>query len=85
MPDYSIDPMSIPVISAADVLEKASTRAMLGKDIVIGTASEGIGDQFFVPAMGRDGRCVRAHHRRGDAECRQAVYLGWIPLSYSRS
>jgi diguanylate cyclase len=51
--DYSIDPASIPVISAADVLAgRFDPRNITGKDIVIGASAEGI-DQYFIPGTGR--------------------------------
>ena len=44
-PDYSTDPSSVPVIAAADILNgHFDPNQIKGKDVVIGTASEGIGD-----------------------------------------
>ena len=54
MLDYSIDPSSVPVIAAADVLAGRFNPGMVkGKDVIIGTSSEGIGDQYFLPGWGR--------------------------------
>lgn len=54
MLDYSIDPSSVPVIAAADVLAgRFDPRLVKGKDVIIGTSSEGIGDQYFLPGWGR--------------------------------
>jgi EAL domain-containing protein (putative c-di-GMP-specific phosphodiesterase class I)/CHASE2 domain-containing sensor protein len=80
MLDYSIDPNSIPVISASDILNSRFNPSMIrGKDIVIGTASEGTGDQYFIPGRGRmSGAYV---HIIG-AETLKAgapVDLGWLP------
>jgi hypothetical protein len=53
IPDYSIDPGSIPTVSAADVLNgRADPRLIRGKELVIGSGSEVIGDQFFIPGTG---------------------------------
>ena len=52
--DYSVDVRSIPVISAADVIEgRVSPDRIAGKDIVIGTTSLELGDLYFVPGYGR--------------------------------
>jgi EAL domain-containing protein (putative c-di-GMP-specific phosphodiesterase class I)/CHASE2 domain-containing sensor protein len=54
--DYSIDPRSIPVYSAADVLGGRIPAAQLkGKDILVGTDSDVIGDRYFIPGYGRAG------------------------------
>jgi EAL domain-containing protein (putative c-di-GMP-specific phosphodiesterase class I)/CHASE2 domain-containing sensor protein len=80
-PDYSIDPKSIPSVSAGSVLDGTfDRRAIAGKDVVIGTASEEIGDQFFVPGTGR---MAGAYVHVIGAETLKAgrpIDLGWIPL-----
>jgi EAL domain-containing protein (putative c-di-GMP-specific phosphodiesterase class I)/CHASE2 domain-containing sensor protein len=54
LPDYSTDPRTVPVIAASDIINgKFDPRALKGKDVVIGAASEGIGDQYFVPGWGK--------------------------------
>jgi EAL domain-containing protein (putative c-di-GMP-specific phosphodiesterase class I) len=54
MPDYSIDPTSIRTISASSLVNgKFEPREVRGKDVVVGTDSEAIGDQFFLPGTGR--------------------------------
>lgn len=51
--DYSIDPQSIPLISAGDILKGRIGRERLaGKDVVIGATSHQLGDTFFAPAGG---------------------------------
>jgi EAL domain-containing protein (putative c-di-GMP-specific phosphodiesterase class I)/CHASE2 domain-containing sensor protein len=81
IPDYSIDPTSVPSISAADLLNGRFDPGLIrGKDIVIGTASEIIGDQFFIPGTGRmSGANV---HIIGAETLKEGkpLYLGWIPL-----
>ena len=80
-PDYSIDPMSVPSISAAAVLDNSIDRGMFeGKDVVIGTTAEELGDQFFIPGTGRMGG---AYVHIIGAETLKAgvpISLGWIPL-----
>ena len=80
-PDYSIDPKSIPSVSAASILDGTfDRRSIAGKDVVIGTASEEIGDQFFVPGTGRMAgayvHVIGAETLKGG----HPIDLGWIPL-----
>ncbi len=52
--DYSLDFHSFPAVSASEVLSgRASAGAFRGKDILIGTDSDIIGDQYFIPGHGR--------------------------------
>ncbi|HKH03010.1 MAG TPA: EAL domain-containing protein [Bradyrhizobium sp.] len=54
--DYSIDPRTVPRISAAEVLSgKLSADAVAGKDVIVGITSEAGGDQYFVPGSGKMG------------------------------
>jgi CHASE2 domain-containing sensor protein len=81
IPDYSIDPGSIPATSAASVLNGTfDPRLVRGKDVVIGTNSDGIGDQFFVPGTGRMGgdyvQIIGAETLKSGVP----VYFGWLPL-----
>jgi EAL domain-containing protein (putative c-di-GMP-specific phosphodiesterase class I)/CHASE2 domain-containing sensor protein len=51
--DYSIDPRSIPVISAADILDgRVRREAIQGKTIVVGATSLRLGDEFLMPRHG---------------------------------
>ena len=55
-PDYSIDPASIPVISARMILAgKFDPAALRGKTVVIGATSEILNDTYFVPGTGKLG------------------------------
>jgi len=80
-PDYSVDPKSIPSVSAASILDGTfDRRAIEGKQVVIGTASEEIGDQFYVPGTGRmAGTYVHVIGAETLKDGRP-VNLGWIPL-----
>jgi EAL domain-containing protein (putative c-di-GMP-specific phosphodiesterase class I)/CHASE2 domain-containing sensor protein len=81
VPDYSVDPKSIPAISASNVLDNSFDRKLFeGKDVVIGWTAEELGDQFFVPGTGRMGgayvHIIGAETLKGNTP----VNLGWIPL-----
>ena len=81
VPDYSLNPDSIPAISAARILKGKFDPALLqGKQVVIGTASDPLGDQFFVPSTGKMGGVYV--HVIGAETLRSGtpVDLGWIPL-----
>jgi EAL domain-containing protein (putative c-di-GMP-specific phosphodiesterase class I)/CHASE2 domain-containing sensor protein len=55
-PDYSIDPTTIPRINAAKVLTgEFDPKSVSGKTVIIGTNSEVIGDQFYIPGVGKMG------------------------------
>jgi EAL domain-containing protein (putative c-di-GMP-specific phosphodiesterase class I)/CHASE2 domain-containing sensor protein len=80
-PDYSIDPQSIPNISAAKIFAREfDPRMFRGKDVVIGTASDGIGDQYYVPGTGKMGGAYV--HIIGAETLKNGVPrdLGWLPL-----
>jgi EAL domain-containing protein (putative c-di-GMP-specific phosphodiesterase class I)/CHASE2 domain-containing sensor protein len=52
--DYAIDPRSIPVISAVDLMKgRVPASAIAGKTVVIGTASLQLGDIYFLPGHGQ--------------------------------
>lgn len=81
IPDYSIDPKSIPTISAARVLKgQFDPKLVRGRQVVIGTDSDGIGDQYFVPGTGKMGGAFV--HVIGAETLKEGVprYFGWLPL-----
>lgn len=52
--DYSIEVESIPSYSALDILRgRVSSKQFAGKDIIVGTGSEILNDNFYVPGYGR--------------------------------
>jgi hypothetical protein len=52
--NYAFDPASIPVYSAADVIDGRVGKAQLqGKTVIVGTDSERLGDQFMLPGWGK--------------------------------
>jgi EAL domain-containing protein (putative c-di-GMP-specific phosphodiesterase class I)/CHASE2 domain-containing sensor protein len=81
IPDYSVDPNSIPNISASLILKGAFDPALVrGKDIVIGTVSDGLGDQYFVPGTGKLGGAYVHIIGAETLKSGTPVYLGWTPL-----
>ena len=54
--DYSIDPRSIPRINAKSVIDGSfDPRLVKGKEVIIGTDSEALGDQYYIPGFGKMG------------------------------
>ena len=81
VPDYSVDPKSIPTISAAQILNgRFDRKAIEGKDVVIGTASEEVGDQFFVPGTGRMGGAYVHIIGAETLKNGRPIDIGWVPL-----
>lgn len=80
-PDYSVDPSSIPAVSAADILDgRFDPRLIRGKDVVVGATSEVIGDQFFVPGAWRMGGAYVHIIAAETLRSGKPVDLGWVPL-----
>ena len=77
--DYSIEVDSIPAYSALDVMNgRVSRKQLAGKDILVGTGSEILNDNFYVPGFGRAfGVQV---HALGAETLKQGVPvdLGWV-------
>ena len=80
-PDYSIDPHSIPSISARNVLRgDFDPKLVTGKDVIVGAHSDVIGDLSFVPGTGLiPGALV---HVIGAETLKSGspVDGGWLPL-----
>ncbi len=52
--DYSIKASTIPAYSASDVLGgRIGSKQLAGKDVIIGIASDILGDTYFIPGYGR--------------------------------
>jgi len=71
---------SVPAYSAGDVLSgKVGARELAGKDVLIGVASELLGDGYFIPGYGR-GYGVYVHAVGAETLKRGTpVDLGWVP------
>ena len=81
MPDYSIDPHSIPSMSAASVLKGDFDPAVIrGKDVVIGTSSVVIGDMYFVPGTGLISGAVVHVIGAETLKSGSPIDAGWLPL-----
>jgi EAL domain-containing protein (putative c-di-GMP-specific phosphodiesterase class I)/CHASE2 domain-containing sensor protein len=79
-PDYSIDPGTIPTVSAKDVLSGAvQANRFRGKDVVIGSDSEAVGDQYFIPGVGKMGGAYVHIIGAETLKSGSPVDLGWIP------
>lgn len=51
--DYSIDPQSVPLISAADVIHgRVPAGALSGKDVIVGATAHQLNDLFWAPGGG---------------------------------
>ena len=84
MVDYSIDPASIPAVSASSLLNGgAAARQVRGKDVVIGWTTDQLGDRYFMPGTGRMGGVYV--HVLGAETLKEGspLYLGWVPLFLS--
>ena len=80
--DYSIDPGSIPLISAADVLDgRVRPEALRGKTVIVGATSTRLGDQFLMPRRG-PAPAVYAHVLGAETlMAGRPLVLGWsLPL-----
>ena len=78
--DYSIDPKTVPSVSASAVLDgTVSSKQFAGKDVMIGVTTDAIGDQYFIPGWGKMGgsyvQIIGAETLRSGTP----VHLGWFP------
>jgi EAL domain-containing protein (putative c-di-GMP-specific phosphodiesterase class I) len=80
-PDYSIDPQSIPSVSAEQILKGSFNPAMIrGKKIVVGATADVIGDNSFVPGTGKIGS-VYVHIIAAETlRSGKPIDGGWVPL-----
>ena len=78
--DYSTEFSSLPTISAGDVLSgRVKRSALAGKQVIIGTNSDIIGDKYFLPGYGRTGG-VFIHAIAAETLLRgKQLDIGWIP------
>jgi CHASE2 domain-containing sensor protein len=78
--NYAFRPESIPVVSAADLLNGRTDPARLaGKTVVVGPASVRMGDQYRIPGWG-NGSGVYIHIIGAETlKAGRPVDLGWLP------
>ena len=81
MPDYSLDPDSIPTISAEKIIAGAfDPKLVRGKDVLVGTGAYVIGDLYFVPGTGKMGGVFVHAIGAETLKAGRPAYLGWVPL-----
>jgi EAL domain-containing protein (putative c-di-GMP-specific phosphodiesterase class I)/CHASE2 domain-containing sensor protein len=78
--DYSTNVATIPSYSAGDILSgKVAAGDLRGKDVIVGVASEVLGDSFFVPGYGKTFG-VYVHAIGGETlKAGTPIDFGWIP------
>jgi EAL domain-containing protein (putative c-di-GMP-specific phosphodiesterase class I)/CHASE2 domain-containing sensor protein len=79
--DYSLDPESIPSISAANILYGSfDPSTVAGKDVIIGVTSNSLGDVYFIPGFRQAGGVYI--HAIGAETLKSGTpfSLGWLPL-----
>ena len=80
IPDYSVDPASIPAFSATDVLAgKVPAAALRGKDVVVAGTAEALGDQYFIPGTGKMGGVYIQIIGAETLKSGVPVSFGWVP------
>ena len=80
-PDYSIDPHSIPSISARNVLRgDFDPKLVTGKDVIVGAHSDVIGDLSFVPGTGLIAGALVHVIGAETLKSGSPVDGGWLPL-----
>ena len=79
--DYSVDPQSIPSISAGAILDGAFDPATVrGKDVIIGGTTDVLGDIYFIPGTGQMGGVYVQAIGAETLKSGHPIDLGWIPL-----
>ena len=78
--DYSIDPGTIPDVSAVSVLNRTfDPSAVRGKDVVVGITSDSAGSQYFVPGTAKMGAAYVHIIGAETLKHGKPLELGWIP------
>ncbi|HET9353014.1 MAG TPA: EAL domain-containing protein [Sphingomicrobium sp.] len=78
--NYAFAPRTVPVVSAADMLAGRVDPALIkGKTVIVGIATERLGDQFMVPGWGKESG-VYIHILGAETlKAGKPVDLGWLP------
>ncbi|MBC7670984.1 MAG: CHASE2 domain-containing protein, partial [Polaromonas sp.] len=70
----------LPQLRASDVLAgRFDARKLRGKTVLVGTASDDIGDQFQIPGRGRKGGVYIQALAAETLKRGRPVSLGWLP------
>ena len=78
--DYSIDPRTIPQINATRVIDgKFDRHLVAGKTVIVGVNSEIIGDQYFIPGVGKMGGVFVQILGAETLKAGTPIDLSWIP------
>ena len=78
--NYAFRPASIPVVSAADLLNgKADPRQLTGKTVVVGITSVRLGDQYRLPGWGNAGGVYIHIIGAETLKAGRPIDLGWLP------
>jgi EAL domain-containing protein (putative c-di-GMP-specific phosphodiesterase class I)/CHASE2 domain-containing sensor protein len=78
--DYSLRIDTIPTYSASDVLNGAvPAKRLAGKQVLIGTDSDVIGDKYFIPGYGRAGGVYVHAFGAETLKSGTPLNIGWIP------
>ncbi|WP_265529436.1 EAL domain-containing protein [Sphingomicrobium marinum] len=76
--DYSLNPYSIPYVSAADLMAGRNVDMLAGKTVVVGADSEQIGDRYMLPGYKRMGGVYAQILGAETLKIGPRLELGWI-------
>lgn len=78
--NYAFRPDSIPVLSAADLLNgKADSARLTGKTVVVGATAKALGDVYTVPGWGKMGGVYVSIIGAETLKAGRPIDLGWLP------
>ncbi len=78
--NYAFAPRTVPRISAADVIAgRIDPSRLRGKTVIVGTASERLGDQFMIPGWGKESGAYIHIIGAETLKAGNPIDLGWIP------
>ena len=78
--DYSFELTSVPVLNAANVIEGTfDPKTIAGKNVIIGANSETIGDQYFIPGVGKIGGVYIQIMGAETLKAGTPADVGWVP------
>ena len=78
--NYAFAPRTVPRVSAADLVTgRADPSLLRGKTVIVGTASERLGDQFMVPGWGKESGVYIHIIGAETLKAGQPLDLGWMP------
>ena len=79
--DYSIDPASIPTISAEALLYgSVSPDLIRGKQVIVGAATDGATDFYYIPGTGKLPNSYIHILAAESLKAGHPIHLGWAPL-----